>query len=289
MNKQYKTLVDYINNLSLHNIKVTNDSSAWVEYPEFNFVYNKLWVAQSQEIESAPLGVYPNKYPIIFKPIINLLGMSRGFKKINNEKEYIENFKDGLFWEEYLEGEHNCIDLIIVKGDIKFYSCLKSYQNGSGTFKYHESLPDFKLPEHLIFWIKSYLSEYTGALNLETINGLIIECHLRLNGDFQLYDENFVKSLDNFYKNKTWEIKNFFLKKIYLVPIFIKKEDTKHEIYKFINNSFKDLKKKLTYNSILIDNIESLCQSEHFSRVFMVETNCINSLNKLLNFQNNLI
>ena len=33
------------------------------------------------------MGVYPIKYPIVFKPIINLYGMSRGFMIINNEKE----------------------------------------------------------------------------------------------------------------------------------------------------------------------------------------------------------
>ena len=68
---------------------------------------------------------YPNKYPIVFKPIINLKGMSKGFKIIKSEEEYDKNIKDGLFWEEYLEGNHYCIDLILLNGKIKYYTCLK--------------------------------------------------------------------------------------------------------------------------------------------------------------------
>ena len=173
MVNKYMSLKDYIDKYKFKNIDVINDSFAWAKYPEFNFIYNKLWLAQSQDIPCGPMGVYPHKYPIIFKPIINLYGMSRGFKIINNEEDYDKNIKDGFFWESYLVGDHWCIDLILVNGEIKFYSCLKSYPGKNGSFLYHKSLPEFEIPNHILFWIKTYFSSYTGALNLE----IITLCH----------------------------------------------------------------------------------------------------------------
>jgi len=267
--KSYKSLVDYKNNNNFENIKVTNDCTAWVEYPEYNFIYNKLWLANSQDIPSGPMGVYPVNYPVIFKPIINLFGMSRGFKIINNEKEYNENIKDGFFWEEYLEGEHNCIDLIIQKGEVKFVSALESFSDGKGGFIYHTSLPDFDLPEHLIFWLKLYFGDYTGCLNIETINGLIIEGHLRLNGDFHLYNLDFVKQLDLFYLNKEWNL-NFEIKKTYLLPIFVEK-DFKLENSEDLKNKVIEILGKNNMVTFYQDNINSECQSEWKSRLFMFE------------------
>ena len=267
--KSYKSLVDYIKDCNLKNIKVTNDCMAWIEYPDFNFIYNKLWLANSQDIDAGPMGVYPIKYPVIFKPIINLFGMSRGFKIINNEEEYNKNIKDGFFWEEYLDGEHNCIDLIIQEGEVKFTSALKSFSDGEGGFIYHSSIPDFELPEHLIFWLKLHFGDYTGCLNIETINELIIEGHLRLNGDFHLYDENFVKHLDLFFMERKWNL-DFTIKKTNLLPIFVRKD------FDMVNS--ENLKNKiikiLGINNIISfqqDNISSRCQSEWKSRLFMFE------------------
>jgi len=272
--KLYKSLVDYIKLNNLENIKVTNDCMAWVEYPEYNFIYNKLWLANSQDIEAGPMGVYPISYPVIFKPIINLFGMSRGFKIINNEKEYNENIKDGFFWEKYLDGKHNCIDLIIQEGEVKFVSALESFSDGKGGFIYHTSIPDFELPEHIIFWLKLYFGDYTGCLNIETINGLIIEGHLRLNGDFHLYNLDFAKHLNSFYFDKKWSF-NFNIKKTYLLPIFVKKE-FKIENLDNLKNKIIEILGKNNIETFYQDDINSNCQSEWKSRLFMFEIKHLN-------------
>ena len=267
--KNYKSLIDHIKENELENIKVTDDSNAWIEYPKFNFIYNKLWLATSQDIPSGPMGIYPNKYPIVFKPIINLFGMSRGFKIIHNENEYNNNIKDGFFWEEYLEGDHHCIDIIINKGKIVFTSALQSYSDGNGGFLYHTSLPEYKLPYHLEFWLNMYFNEYTGCINLETINGLIIEGHLRLNGDFHIYNTTFVKSLDFFYKNEIWDL-NYDIKKTYLIPIFVAKDFDINDTIKIMNKVIEVLEKE-NITSFYHDKIDSKCQSEWKSRLFMFE------------------
>lgn len=283
----YMNLYDYIKKFNFQNINIINDTQAWVKNPEHNFIYNKLWIAQSQGLQCGPMNVYPNSYPIVFKPIINLFGMSRGFKIINSEFEYDNNLKDGLFWEEYIEGEQFCVDLIIVNGEVKFCSALNSIPGINGSFFFHESIPDFCLPDHIKMWIKDYLPNYIGPLNLELINGLIIEAHLRLNGDFQLYDKNFVTSLDNLYKNKVWDLNNFVVKKKYLFPIFVKKDITQEKL-KFMENQIVNLDKSYKFNSLLIDNIKSNCQSEYLSRAFMIDIDSISDGIKIQKYLENL-
>lgn len=286
MVKSYMSLSKYIVEYQLKNIKITHDINAWIEYPEFNFIYNKLWIATSQELNCGPMGVYPEEYPIVFKPIINLYGMSRGFKIINNEEEYDMNIKDGFFWEEYITGDHYCVDLILIKGNIKFCSALKSHADIKGSFLYHESEPEYILPEHIKFWISLYFKDYCGAMNLEIINGLIIEGHLRLNGDFHLYNIDFVKHLDNFYKTNIWNL-NYIIKKIYIIPIFtdvnISSDDyviLKKKVLKFTNEN--------KINSLLIDNIHSKSQSEFLVRTFMLEVDDYSILEKIIIFKKKL-
>lgn len=268
--QKYMNLNDYIEEYKFENIKITDDTDAWIQNPDHNFVYNKLWIAQSQGISCGPMNVYPNKYPIIFKPIINLYGMSRGFKIITSEKDYDESIKDGFFWEEYLKGEHYCVDLIIVKGKVNFFSALKSIPSDDGSFEYHESIPEYELPEHINFWIQEYLEEYTGPLNIELISGLIIEAHLRLNGDFQLYNKKFVSNLDKFYETGKWGLLNFEIKKKYLVPIFVEKNISEDKL-QIIKKCIYENSKKFKLNSLLVDNIYSKTQSEYLSRAFMID------------------
>ena len=209
--------------------------------------------------------------------------MSRGFKIINNEEEYNNNIRDGFFWEEYLEGYHFCLDLIIVKGEIKFFSTIKSISGEKGTFLYHESILDYEIPPHIKYWIKHFMEDYTGAMNLEIINGLIIEVHLRLNGDFHLYNKNFVTNLDNLYEKGIWKLKNFKIKKKYLIPIFVSKDITQDKLI-LIKDKIIELSNKFKINSLMEDDINSNEQSEYLSRAFMIDVSChhneiINSLN----------
>jgi hypothetical protein len=265
--KDYISLNQHISNLNLSEEIITNDFDAWQKFKDFRFIYDKLFIAYSQDIDSGPMGLYPKSYPIIFKPITNLFGMSRGFKIINNIEEYDENLQDGFFWMEYFPGKQINLDLIIINGNIMFYSALISHDNQDGTFNYHESLPNYVIDDKIIKWISKNLSNYKGCLNLEIINNNIIEAHLRLNGDFYLYDETFVRELENLYLNKTWNL-NYQIKKVYLIPIFVNSQ------FKVENIDFNSILKLLDYyqvNSLRIDNIKSNYQKEGISRLFMYD------------------
>jgi hypothetical protein len=267
MIKDYISLNDFVDKYNLNDI-ITNDFDAWSKIKNYNFIYNKLWIAQSQNIESGPMGIEPESYPIIFKPIINLYGMSRGFRLINNKKEYEFYLKDGLFWMKYLNGKFYCIDIVIVNGLIKFYSCLQSFSNNDGTFKYHESLPNYILSDYIKEWIENNLEGYTGCFNIEVIDDKIIEAHLRFNGDFYLYNLNFMKNVNDIYLNKSWNITNYKIPKIFLFPIFVKKS---FNIYNLDIDLILSILDKYNSNSLRIDNINSMYQGNELSRLFMFD------------------
>lgn len=279
MVKKYKSLRDMIkivNKAIDTDVYVPcSDTEAWIKYPDYRHVYNKLWIAESQNMSCGPMGIYPNEYPVIFKPIINLYGMSRGTYIVYNDTMYDKCIKDGLFWEDYLNGIHRCIDIVLRDGQIYFLSCLESIKgNITGTFEYHVSIPDYNLPIKLKEWINLIFDGYTGLVNLETINDLIIECHLRFNGDAQLYNFDFVTQLINFLDGKTDDI-NYDIEKKYLIPIFVKKEfELDLELY---YDKISKLCDEFDANTIGYDDPKSINQSEHMSRLLILD---ISDLNK---------
>lgn len=277
MINKYKNLNDY-NKLLKTNI-ISNDIDAYLKNKRYRHIYNKLWLAESQDLPASPIGIYPNCYPIIIKPIINLFGMSRGITIINNEEDYTNFNKDGFFWEKYLTGKHITLDIILKEGNVLFVGGFKSYKDKNGSFKYHESVKvNFKLPIEINYWMTKHLNRYTGCLNLEIIQdtykyNYIIEAHLRLNGDFQLYDENFVKQIANI--NNINNI-NYKYDKKYLIPIFIEKNVKKGNInYKKIHQIFNEFLKDKEFKiySLLEDDIDSKNQSEYLNRLLIFDCN----------------
>ena len=264
--KDYNSLLSLTKKLNLNNI-ICNDIQAWKKYTNYHHIYNKLWVTESQNIDCGPMGILPENYPVIFKPIINLYGMSRGFEIVNNEEEYYDKLEDGLFWSPYFTGDHYTIDFIIINGVIKHSASLKCYADIKGSFKYHESIPDMNIPENVIKWISIHLKDYIGCANIEIINNNIIEVHLRLNGDYYLYDNNYTLELNKLFNENKWDL-DYKINKKYLIPIFIKESDT------LLSINIDILKKLLdNYNcdKLLIDNIDSLFQQDDIYRLIMFE------------------
>jgi hypothetical protein len=178
----------------------TCDIEAYSRYPDYCHLYDRMWVSLSQNMVCAPLGVQPNKYPIVVKPIINLYGMSKGFDIIKTKQEYdkICSTSAGLFWQPYLKGVQKNLDMVIHKGKILFYHLLDSFPNKNlhGTFICHVPSNE-QIPCIAVEWVHEHLSDYTGTVNMEIIGGYITECHLRLNGDNHWYNDSFYKSLQN--------------------------------------------------------------------------------------------
>lgn len=203
-----------------------NDIDAWLFFPKYNWIYNKIRICQTQEIPCAPIGITPPNFPVFIKPIINLYGMGWGSRLINNQSEYRKYAYPGYFWMPVLKGPHLSYDFILIKGDIKWSMCFQGYPTKDGMFDYWETKSEISIPHFLKQWISKYFNKtkFTGCLNIETINNKIIECHLRMGDINQLHSKEIIKSIINVYKgvnNACDNLKTYVNKKIYLVPIFV--------------------------------------------------------------------
>jgi hypothetical protein len=268
--KRYYSLGDYIEMLNITEpLFSINDIQGYINNPEYNFVYNKLFLSQSQGIPSAPMGIYPQAYPVIFKPIYNLYGMSRSFYIINSDEEYDMHFQDGLFWQPYFPGHQTNLDIVYDNDHIAFYSTLRSVAGSKGSFKSHETLLDFKIPDCVLAWLDTHMKGYRGCLNIELIGNYMIECHLRLNGDFHLYDPEFVLKLNEFMLDKNIHTIDYKVGYTCMFPLFI----TRNQIDSLNKNRKKFLRflmKNPFVKTFYFDDPDSIQQS-HLIRGMMIE------------------
>lgn len=279
--KYYEDLNQVLKRLNINNI-ITNDIDAWENNKINNKIYNKLWLTQLQNIDCGPIGTHPKQYPIIIKPIINLYGMSKGFMKINSEEEYYENQKYGHFWMPYLSGKNYTIDLILDNGKIKGYYTLESKPTINGTFEYHVYRPKYKLSENIKKIIEENFISYSGAMNIELINDKIIEGHLRLNGDYYIFDDKFIQNISNLINKNPYELK-VKKKSFYLFPYFVTSNFnlniiSKDEIEEILN-------KNKVYN-IRWDNIYSEYQRNDLCRLLMFKVESLKLGNKIIKLIN---
>jgi hypothetical protein len=84
----------------------TEDCDAWAWFPAQRWVYNKLAVALSQDLDAGPHGTQPPHFPVFSKPIINLKGMGVGSRVLQSQAEYDLHYAPGHFWMTLLEGRH---------------------------------------------------------------------------------------------------------------------------------------------------------------------------------------
>jgi hypothetical protein len=169
----------------------TNDPEAYQQYTKYNQVYNKLIIAQYQKLDSGPYPIKPKKYPIVSKPIINLFGMGMNSRKINNVNEFNAEHNTGNFWCEFIKGDHLSWDLIVRNGKILYHTCFYGKKKKFGSFIYWEQI-DKSICQNVISLLDHFLHDFTGCVNMETLDNKVIEVHLRM-GDISLTDKDIVK------------------------------------------------------------------------------------------------
>lgn len=187
----------------------TTDDGAWEYFTKHRWVYNKLEVALSQGLKCGPVGVEPKSFPIFLKPIYNLYGTGLGSSLIVNSREYEQKkYSSGYFWMEYLQGDHLSHDLVVVQGKTVFCLTFKGHSLGLGMFDFWETVgtPPSVL-EYISAWVQENLPDYSGSINIETIGGKIIECHLRMGDINSLYNDNLMQSIIDIYAGKAWNFK----------------------------------------------------------------------------------
>jgi hypothetical protein len=218
-----------------------NDLEAWTKYPKYRWVYNKMNICRFQKIKHAPMPISPKKYPVIIKPIINMYGMGLNIIRVDDEDEFYDEWQNSNFWMEYFKGEHLSYDIILLKGDIQFHTCFigHRYKNGYvGQFDYWESV-NRKIPDIIKKLIKKKLKNYSGCINVETVDKKIIECHLRMGDIDQFPTLDLLKGVIATYQKKKYDWDKIKLDKIYFFPIW---SDIKNDhIYNYLEKEISPL------------------------------------------------
>ena len=201
----------------------TDDPDSWLWYPRHRWIYDKLRIAQSQGLASAPHGVAPQSYPVFSKPIVNLKGMGIGSRTIADADEMERAYTPGHMWMELLSGAHVSTDCAVEAGAITWMRHATGHAWNDGMFKYWtiHAERDGPVDAYLRQWVQHHLRDYTGMMNFETIGGRIIEVHLRFADQWcDLYGAGWVEALVGLYARGHWVFADDHRATGYSVPLF---------------------------------------------------------------------
>jgi hypothetical protein len=205
-------------------IKVpTDDEHAYELYPEHRWIYNKLLVCDTQGVAGAPHGVPPPSFPIFSKPIYNMHGMGVGGRIIESEEELAANIHAGHMWMALEEGEHVSSDVVVIGGEAQWWRHSIGKTLGEGVFDYWTVLAEDSpsIEAYCGDWLRSNLKGYSGAVNLETIGGKIIEVHLRFADQWpDLYGEGWLDAIVELYARRRWRFPDADRRDGYSVVLF---------------------------------------------------------------------
>jgi hypothetical protein len=201
----------------------TEDSDAWQWYPAHRWIYNKLAVALSQQLDAGPHGTSPGRFPVFSKPIVNLKGMGIGGRVLHSPADCDRYYTAGHFWMTLLDGRHVSSDIAVADGEPRWWRHVTGKPAGEGTFDYWtvHAEPDAGIEDYCGAWLRKYLAGYTGMVNLETIGGKIIEAHLRFADQWpDLYGPGWVDAVVALYERGEWNFDDDDRSEGYSVVLF---------------------------------------------------------------------
>jgi hypothetical protein len=201
----------------------TDDGDAYSLFPKQRWVYNKLLIAESQNIRCAPHGLVPPDFPVFSKPIYNMRGMGTGSCVIATLDEWHRAQAPGHMWMELLTGEHVSTDVAVVAGKPQWWRHATGKPLKGGTFDYWTVHAKAKprLEAYCGEWLGRNLADYTGMVNFETIGGRIIECHLRFTDQWpDLYGAGWIDAVVLLYEKGVWNYKDADRRTGYSVVLF---------------------------------------------------------------------
>lgn len=165
-----------------------DDKDVWHRCPvDYLWVYDKLILARKNGYLAGPAGIsVPEDAWYIVRPITNIRMMSRGASKQWLTPQDTDRVLDGYFWSECFEGRHTSVDFhygiqtLAVEGfrDSDRLDRFSRWQKISDKYRFPEVLGE--------------LWRLTPWVNVEYVDGKIIEVHLRWNDDFSNHNSDII-------------------------------------------------------------------------------------------------
>lgn len=202
----------------------TDDPDAYDLFPAHRWIYNKLLICETQGLPHGPHGVMPPAFPVFSKPIFNMKGMGIGSRIIETREAYEDSLAPGHMWMPLIQGEHMSTDVAVEDGAARWWRHTIAKPSGRGMFDYWSVLAEGRsvLETYLGDWLTRHLKGYSGMVNIETMGGLIIECHLRFANQWvDLYGGTpWVESVIRLYAGRGWNFREMARRDGYSVVLF---------------------------------------------------------------------
>ena len=194
------------------------DKQAFKKFQKYNFIYDKLFVAKSQNINCGTLdsiNVKDVEYPIFIKPRYgHKTSSSRNCMKIENENDLLRHInKKDMMWSEFIDEREGMVDYFIHNGKIvhQLTYIYSPEQNGSIADIWKDISPSNKPPPEIDTWVKNHLKGYNGVCNVQYRGSTIIEVGLRLaRSGAYVYSTNntkLIRALNDLVDNQNWNYK----------------------------------------------------------------------------------
>ena len=156
----------------------TDDEHAWTWYPRHRWIYDKVAVALSQNLDAGPHGIIPPRFPVFSKPMINLRGMGAGSRVIELDGGLRAPSHGGAHVDDAAGRPARQLDVAVIAGEPQWWRHVTGRPGPEGTFDYWtiHAEHDAEIEVHCGAWIRRHLSDYSGMLNFETIGGRSSRC-----------------------------------------------------------------------------------------------------------------
>lgn len=189
------------------------DIQAFNKFKKYNFVYDKLWIAKSQNIKSGTLDEISDiEYPVFIKPRWgHKTSSSKNCFKILNETHLLKylNMKD-MMWSEYINEKEQMTDFFLQQGHIVYQMTCEYSENQNGSiadeWKYISELNS--PPTKIVDWVSKHMTGFSGICNVQYRGDKIIEVGLRLaRGGAYVYCTNndiLIKNLNSLVETGSW-------------------------------------------------------------------------------------
>ena len=204
------------------------DIDAWDLFPKYNYVYNKLQINRASGIPCNMMGASrgPDDFPVVVRPIYNLYGMGCEARQVDWPNEFEKLCLPGFFCAKKIVGPHCSWDMAVVRGDVVWCQTFSGMPHDSelpGMFSHWStSGANPTIKRKVESWVDNNLAGFTGMVNVETIGGYIIECHLRVGDSLYLGNGELLQSIVDLYEFGDWsftgEIGTF-----HLFPVWVRR------------------------------------------------------------------
>ena len=165
------------------------DGDCYEKYEKQRFIYDKLWVAKSQNIPAGMVSKLVRNpqsvtYPIFVKPRWgHKTSGSKYCQKIASAAELptpAAAERNDLMWSELLDGREGMTDFIVVKGRVVYemtHVCSNEQHSFADAWKY--TSPRNKSPSAVREWVGRHLHGFTGIVNVQYRDDKVFEAGLR--------------------------------------------------------------------------------------------------------------